>query len=211
MDWADDVAYSVHDVEDGVLGARIDLERLADPVERFAVAEAAAVISGEPVDDLVAVLVDLLRLPAVRAGLGYRPGPAGAVLLKGMTSELTGRLATGAVAATLEAAGPGPHARYSADLRVPPLLRAEVALLKAIATRYVMDDPARRQVQEREQQLLVELVAALVDRGADGLDAAHAHRYRAASADVDRLRSVLDQVALLTDAQAVAWHRRLVR
>ncbi len=126
-----------------------------------------------------------------------------------MTSELTGRLATGAVAATLQAAGPGPLARY-APTSVPALLRAEVALLKAIATRYVMDDPARREVQEREQQLLAELVAALAARGADALDAAHAHRYAAASDDADRLRSVLDQVALLTDAQAVTWHQRLV-
>jgi dGTPase len=212
MDWADDVAYSVHDVEDGVSAGRVELARLAaDPDERALVATAAAgSYSVESADDLAGVLADLLRLPAVAEGIGLPPGMAAAAAFKQVTSELTGRMATGAVGATRARYGDGPLARYAAELQVPRVLRAEVAVLKAIAFRYVMDDPARRALQQRQRDLLADLVAVLCDRGEAALDPVFAELYAQAPDDAARLRVVLDQVSLLTDAQAVSRHRRLV-
>ncbi len=210
MDWADDVAYSVHDVEDGVMLGRIDLRRLADPGERSAIAERAATYSVASPDDLGIVLADLLALPAVAGALDQDPGARGRAAIKRMTSELTGRLASGPIAATRERFGSGRLTRYVADLQVPAVLVAEVAVLKAIAVRYVMDDPVRVAAQHREQELLVELVRAMADRGSAALDPAFAADFDGAGGDAERLRAVLDQVSLLTDAQAVNRHRRWV-
>ena len=41
MDWADDVAYSVHDVEDGLHAGLITFAQLHDPSERDMVAQVA--------------------------------------------------------------------------------------------------------------------------------------------------------------------------
>ena len=66
MDWADDVAYSVHDVEDGILAGRIDLATLAVPGERAALVELAARHFGAEPDALEAAADALLALPVVR-------------------------------------------------------------------------------------------------------------------------------------------------
>jgi dGTPase len=213
MDWADDVAYSVHDVEDGVLAGRIDLVRLARSAdERMAVAEAAARgYSQESAADLADVLAALLALPAIASRLGLPPGLRAAAALKQLTSELTGRFVTGAIAGTGERFGTDPLTRYDADLVVPRVLKAEVAVLKAIAFHYVMNDPTHQASKRRQQEVLAELVAALAARGAAALDPVFAGFHQAAGSDADRLRVVVDQVSLLTDAEAFAWHERWCR
>ncbi|WP_433269866.1 deoxyguanosinetriphosphate triphosphohydrolase [Actinosynnema sp. CS-041913] len=207
MDWADDVAYSVHDVEDGVLAHRITLASLGDSEERAAVAELAAKhFSDQPVSVLEATAEELSRLPVIAALADYDGSLRAQVALKRLTSELVGRFASAAVGATREVHGDGPLARYEADLVVPPLVAAEVALLKAVAVRYVMSDPQRLRLQERQRELIAELVQRLLAGAPGTLDPAFAPAWRDASDDAARLRVVVDQVALLTDAQAIAWH-----
>ncbi|GLZ33958.1 deoxyguanosinetriphosphate triphosphohydrolase-like protein [Lentzea sp. NBRC 105346] len=211
MDWADDVAYSVHDVEDGVLAHRISLAALTSPVERAAIAGLAAKhFSAEPVSALEEAAHGLLQLPAVSAlaRREYDGSLDAQVALKRLTSELVGRFASAPVGATRDVYGEGPLTRYAADLVVPPRVAAEVALLKAMAVRYVMSDPSRLEMQARQRELITALVSRLLARP-DRLDPAFAPAFDAAADDAARLRVVVDQVALLTDAQAVAWHNAL--
>jgi dGTPase len=137
-------------------------------------------------------------------------GTSGAlVALKGVASLLIGRFAAAAVEATREKYGTQPLRRYDADLVVPSRARAECALLKGIALRYVMRRPGSDERYAREQEILRDLVAALVQRAPSSLDPVFAPLFVAAPDDAARLRVVIDQVASLTDAAALEWHARL--
>ncbi len=167
MDWADDVAYSVHDVEDGVHAGHVQLDG-ARPT-RAAVCELAAdTYSAESAADLAAVLDDLLALPVLRDLADYDGSRGAQVALKRATSELIGRFVSAAVAATRERAGDGPLRRYAADLVVPRRVAAECALLKGVAARYVMNRRDVAAVQARQRELLTELAGLLADRAPGG-------------------------------------------
>jgi dGTPase len=211
MDWADDVAYSVHDVEDGIIAGLVGLRTLlSDADERVALCkDAAATYSDESADDLGGVLAELLADPVIATVADFDGGRAALVAVKRAASVLIGRFAAAAVDATRERYGDGPLRRYDADLVVPRAARAQCALLKGIALRFVMRRPGSEQRYQREQEVLRELVAALMTRGPEALDAVFAPLWIKADDDAARLRVVIDQVASLTDQAALAWHARL--
>jgi len=205
------VAYSVHDVEDGVYGGHIKLSTV-DDTERAGLCEVAAELySPLPLALLAPVLDGLLALPALRDLARYDGSYAAQAAAKRATSELTGRFAGAAVLATRDAYGPAPLARYDAELLVPESIAAECALLKAVAARYVMRRAGAAERQADQRRLLTELVAAVRDGAPATLDAPAAASWQGATDDAARLRVVIDQVAQLTDSSAYAWHTRLVR
>ena len=209
MDWADDVAYSVHDLEDGIVTGLVDLRALRSRDERAALAELAARhYSDLAAGELAAVLDGMLDEPLWP---GEHDGSDRSVAaLKQLTSTLIGRFCAAAEEATTAAHGDGPLTRYAADLVVPAQARAECALLKAITARYVMQRPGVTAAQAREREVVRELVEALADRGPEALEPIHAQSWRAAADDAGRLRAVVDQVASLTDAAAAALHAQAV-
>jgi dGTPase len=216
MDWADDVAYSVHDLEDGLHAGHITLPGLHDASHRRAVADMTARYYCPPgsasLAELGEVLDDLFRLPCWPER--FDRGPAGLAGLKHLTSELIGRFCRAAQEATLASAagaGDGPLTRYDADLVVPRRQRLECALLKGVAAHYVMSRDGAAQAQARERALIAELAGAVLAGAPQTLDPALRPSFDAAGSDAQRLRVVVDQVASLTDTSAIAWHRRLCR
>ena len=211
MDWADDVAYSVHDVEDGIHGGYLPLRPLLDdPDERAALcADVASTYSDESVDTLGDALLHLLGDPVVAATAGYDGSYGAQVTLKRMTSVLTGRFVASAVDATTERYGRGTLRRYAADLVVPRTVRDQCALLKGMALRYVMRARAAELWYEQQRTIVIELVEALCRRAPEHLDPVFAPLWKEAADDAARLRVVIDQVASLTDPSVVDWHRRV--
>ncbi|AGL15162.1 deoxyguanosinetriphosphate triphosphohydrolase [Actinoplanes sp. N902-109] len=212
MDWADDVAYSVHDIEDGIHGGYLSLRPLLhDADERAALcADVAATYSDEPPDALAEALDLLLHDDVVTATVGYDRTYRAQAALKRMTSVLTGRFVASAVGATSSRHDSRPVRRYAADLIVPRTVRNQCALLKGMALRYVMRARAAELWYEEQREILTTLVAELCRRAPDHLDPMFAAMWQEASDDAARLRVVVDQVASLTDPAAVAWHRTLV-
>ncbi len=211
MDFADDVAYSVHDLEDGVVGGSIDLALLAESDERAAI--------WATVRDWYLPDADDAQLDEALAGLralGSWPrapydGSRGALAaLKNLTSDLIGVFCGRVHEATREAHGDRPLVRHGAQLVVPLETRREIAVLKGIAAHYVMRTSDRIALMERQRMLLEELFAALEKGAPDTLAPALREDFRAAPDDAARTRVLLDQVASLTDASAVAWHQHLV-
>lgn len=207
MDLADDVAYSVHDVEDGIVAERVDLTLIDPPavwetVRQWYLPEAT--------DDRLDEVLAGLRTQASWPTAAYDGSRTALAALKNLTSDLIGRFC-GAVQIATFGADPGPFIRYEADLVIPEETRLEIALLKGIAAHYVMQAQDRLDLMDRQRELLAELVTALVGRGGDALQPSFAHDWAEATDDAARLRVVIDQVACLTDPSAVAWHQRFCR
>jgi dGTPase len=209
MDFADDIAYSVHDVEDAVVSGRLIPARLGVAEERERVAGMVRewyAPDAEPAEVLEAL--DRLRtLPYWVSDFdGGRRTLAG---LKNMTSQLIGRFAGSAERSTHRMYGRGRLTRFAADLVVPRTTLIEVATLKGIAAVYVMTADDRVPLYGRQRDLLTELVVALLEHAPKALERSFAEDWEKASNDEERLRTVVDQVASLTDVSAVEWHRQL--
>jgi dGTPase len=210
MDWADDVAYSVHDLEDGLHAGLVTFDLLRDPGERQVVARLTLAAYCPPgfatEDELAGEFARLLELDCWPRG--FDGSLAASAAVKNLTSELIGRFCRAAQRATRPAGHP-PVRRYAADLAVPRQQRLECALLKGVTAHYVMSRSGVVAAQAREREIIAGLAARIAAGAPRTLEPLFRHGYEAASDDAARLRVVVDQVASLTDTSALAWHERL--
>ena len=208
MDWSDDVAYSVHDLEDSLVSGQIKLDQLSSDLPKlFKVAQQMylADITESEMQSALAALQKLSCWPRY-----YDGTHRSLARLKDLASQLIGRFAQAAEVATQEKYGDGDLTRYNANLVVPRAQRVEVALLKSMAGHYVINASDSQVRYGEQQRLLTELVEAILESAPNTLESFFLQDWQNAQTDQARLRVVIDQVASLTDPGAVALHKRLI-
>ena len=210
MDLADDIAYSVHDYEDGVVERFVDPAFLADPAHRREIVRGVVVWTGTrlPVDELDAALDRLQSLDLWLDSWQYTRAELSQ--LKDLTSELIGRFCRSATAATIARHPAGALIRHRADLFVPVGTAAEITVLKGIVGTFIMSSPGLQPLYERQRQLIFELLDGLWAGDGVQLDPLFEELWEQADDDTGRRRVVVDQVASLTDVSVAAWHDRVV-
>ena len=208
MDWSDDVAYSVHDLEDSLVSGQVKLDQLSNDLPKlFKVAQQVylADITQAEMEKALASRQQLSCWPRY-----YDGTHRSLARLKDLASQLIGRFAQAAEVATQEKYGDADLTRYNANLEVPRAQRVEVALLKSMAGHYVINADDSQIRYAGQQKLLTELVEAILETAPNSLESFFLQDWNRAENDQQRLRVVIDQVASLTDPGALSLHERLI-
>ena len=207
MDWSDDVAYSVHDLEDALVSGQVKLHDLKNDVIEIHKLASTQYMSGITLDEAQEALVNLQQLSCWPKE--YDGSHRALARLKDLASQLVGRFALAAERETRDRYGDGNLTRYNANLVVPRAQHVEVALLKSIAWFYIINAEHSVKRYDDEQILFKELVAKVLANAPETLESFFLQDWQRATTDQQRLRVVIDQVASLTDPGARALHARL--
>lgn len=209
MDLSDDIAYSVHDVEDAIVGRSFDPITLTDPRIVAAIVEQARDWYGQKWEaDLLEAA--FLRLRASRLFPDRFTGSRHSLAqLKNMTSALIGRFAGSVERATRERYGDGPLTRYSAQLVIPEETAYEIVALKGIAVHFVMAPNEKEPFHDEQLAIVTDLVEVMMGndpKPSPALETVFLEDWERAASYDERLRVAIDQVASLTDGSALALH-----
>jgi dGTPase len=207
MDWADDVAYSVHDVEDAIVSRHLSLSILDHPDEVQEVITLAQRYYTDANETLLSEAI--ARLKKLEYWVtSYDESQRSLARLKNFTSLLIGRFCSAVIDETKRHYQSENLTRYSANLVVPDWARHEVAILKTLANRYVMQREGVESLHQAQQEKLAFLVQYIVQMDGEPLEPWLQGSWQHSVSDAERLRVAVDQVASLTDISAEAWFRK---
>jgi dGTPase len=207
MDWSDDCAYSVHDLEDAIFAGQVTVKNFENDFDTLYQEMVTGYKSDATKDEAAAALLRLQGLSCWP--VNFDRTHRSLARLKDSTSQLIGRFVLAAENETRRIHGDGPLTRYSANLEIPREAVIEVDFLKAVAGHYLISAAASQERYEKQQVLIQELVEMLFQSAPAELDPIFEDDWRLASTDGEKLRVVIDQIASLTDPGAYALHAHL--
>lgn len=201
MDIADDIAYSVHDIEDAIYGKHFNPNSLNakeefDEVVKVAKSEYAADLSNDQLSQALSYLISqewwVKSFTATQVEMAA---------LKNMTSYLIGKFTEEIERSTKLENESSNLTRYNAKLVVPSNTRSQIAVLKAVVNLFVMQRKGAAENYAKEQDLILSIVAGL-ERNPDKLNTQFKSQFDDATNEKQAKRAVIDQVASLTDSSA---------
>ncbi len=207
MDWSDDCAYSVHDLEDAIFAGQITVKSFDTDFDVLYAEMVSGYGSDASKDEVAAALTRLQQLSCWPAG--FDRTHRSLARLKDSTSQLIGRFVLAAEIETRKVHGDGPLTRYNANLEIPREQKIEVDFLKAVAGHYLINAAASQERYAKQQTVIHELVEMLYSAAPAELDPIFEDAWKRATTDSEKLRVVIDQIASLTDPGAYALHAHL--
>lgn len=209
MDLSDDIAYSVHDIEDAVVRGSLDPAALADAGRRRGIIDVTQEWYGHKVAaaDLEGALDRLVEVKSWPTG--YTGSLRDLAGLKDLTSDLIGRFVSRVTRATLAEYGGGALGRHNGQVVIPSEVLAEITLLKGLAVYFVMAPREHEPLYYEQRTILWDLVDAISEAPRERLEPAFVEAWELADGEGARQRVVVDQVASLTDQSARQWHARM--
>jgi len=201
MDIADDIAYSVHDIEDAIYGQHFSPLALDSEPEFKEVVKLAATEYATEIDEnnLNKALNSLIKQSWwVKSFTATQVDMAA---LKNMTSHLIGKFTEEIEQATKAGNKAENFTRYNANLIVPLETKAQIAVLKAVVNLFVMQRKGAAENYAKEQDLILNIVDGL-QNNPQKLDPQFKHQFDNAGSSKEAKRAVIDQVASLTDSSA---------
>jgi dGTPase len=207
MDWSDDCAYSVHDLEDAIFAGQVSVAKFENDFDLLYKEMVDGYKSDATKDEAIAALARLQALSCWP--VNFDRTHRSLARLKDTTSQLIGRFVLAAENQTRLVHGDGPLTRYSANLEIPREAVIEVDFLKAVAGHYLINAAASQDRYEKQNIVIHELVEMLFEAAPLELDPIFEDDWKLATNDSERLRVVVDQIASLTDPGAYALHAHL--
>lgn len=202
MDIADDIAYSVHDIEDAIYANHLNIEIHANNNDKsqiieLAIKDYATELSHDTLeqafDELVSQEWWLKK---------FTPAQVDLAKLKNMTSHLVGKFTEEIEFATKNIYKDKILTRYHATLVVPDKTKATIAILKSIVNLYVMQRKGAKEKYANEQEIIIKIYEGLI-ANPERLQPQFRDSLVKAKNLNEQKRVFIDQIASLTDASAI--------